>query len=582
MGKRGSGTGTDGRLRPGISLDQAALELTALTTRLARERGEPADVHVQVRSLLEGTTANYRETLNILAAAVGLILLIACVNVAGLLLARGATRSSELAVRAAIGAGRARLIRQLLTESLVLSVLGGLAGVLLAWLSLDALVAIIPMSLPSNSPATMNLPVLAFTAGLSLLTSVIFGLVPAFRLSRVHVGAQLGRASIRHGSALSRRGGQLLIAAEVALAVVLLAGAGLMVRSFARIVSVNVGFDPRAIVTLQATPLDLRPGAFEAYYAALVNTIRAMPGVVAVGAVDQLPLGGISTGTRARVEGGAWVGVGIRQILPGYFEAMGLSLQQGRLPVDADRTTGGPSVVMNEDAAKLLFGDGAPVGRRVEVDKQSRVVIGVIGSVRHMGPRIPASAEVYMLFGQTDAKPLTIVVRPSNAGLSLDAQLRHAAVAIGPRVFLEGVRPGTDWFEDRVLTDRHRTWLFGLLGGLGLLLTLVGIFGTTAYAVARRTPEIGVRMAFGARPTQVVQMMVRDAAWPVGIGTIVGLGGATLGTRVIQTFLFNTAPTDHVTFAAVALTLGFTACVAAWIPARRAARVDPLTALRSE
>jgi predicted permease len=584
LAMRGTGAATYARLRPGLSLAQAERELTGLAARLAAERGQPSDVHVHLQSLLDRTTSGYRTTVNVLAGSVGFILLIACVNVAGLLLARGATRSAELAVRASIGAGRLRLIQQLLTESLVLSLAGGGVGLLMAKVSLDGLVAIIPMALPSNASATINLPVLAFAVGISIATSVIFGLVPALALSRVDLRGQLSRGGRWHGSGLSRRGGQVLIAAEVTLAVVLLAGAGLMVRSFARLVSVDLGFDPDAIVTVEVAPLDPKPAALTEYYPQLLSAIRQMPGVLAAGAINELPLGGSSTMTHAKTGGGSFVSVDIRQVLPGYFEAIGLPLKSGRFLAEADRTSGLLPVVISEDASRQLFPDGAAIGRHVEVTKQVVEIVGVVGDVRDWGPQRPAEANVYLLFGGGDVPPapLTVVVRPRPGADGLADQLRQAALGVGPRVFLERIRTGSDWFGDTVVTPRRQTLLFGLLGGLGLLLALVGIFGVTAYAVTRRTQEIGVRMAFGARPSQVVWILVRDAARPVAIGIIIGLGTATIATKAVASFLFNTTPTDPATFAAVAVTLGITACLAAWLPARQAARVDPVASLRAE
>ena len=272
--RRGSGTPVQGRLRPGVTIVDAERELSEITANIAPGPGQATDARVELTSMYDSETSGSGKTITPLVCAVSLILLIACVNVAGLLLARGATREPELAIRASIGAGRARLVRQLLTESLMLSCAGGLVGLILAWTSLDALVAIIPMSLPSNSPPTLNLPVLGFAGILSVVSSVAFGLVPALRISRARMGAQLAVAGRRHGSALSRRGGQLLIAAEVALAVVLLAGAGLMVRSFARLARVDVGFDPSAILTMEVEPVDPAPAVLNQYYPALLGAIR--------------------------------------------------------------------------------------------------------------------------------------------------------------------------------------------------------------------------------------------------------------------------------------------------------------------
>jgi predicted permease len=528
---------------------------------------------------------------NIIAGAVALILLIACVNVAGLLVARGAARQSELAVRAALGAGRGRIVRQLLTENVMLAAAGGAVGLLLAWLSLDAIVANLPMSLPSNSLITLNLNVLGATAALLVPTAMLFGLAPALRLSRVRLGSALARGGRQGTSSLSRRGSQLLIAAEVTLAVVLVMGAGLMLRSFARISAVDLGFNPAGLVTMEVLPLDDNPAVHKSYYAALLDRLRTTPGVAAVGLVDNFALGGGTAYTSLNAEGKS-VSSSVFDVLPGYFETIGATLRDGRLLTDVDYASGFRGVVVNEAAARLMFPDGPAVGRQFTRSRETETwtVPGVIADLRHGGPLRPptrdmdASQVFFPLEPQAGdlIQAMMIVVRPDGQVPNLAEQLRSAAQAIGPRVLVERIRSGDDWFGDRVITPRRRTVLLGLLGGLGLVLTLVGVFGMTAYAVARRTTEIGVRMAFGARPGQVVGTMVRDSAIPIVVGTALGLGAAVMATRVIQTFLFETTPTDALTFAAVAITLTGTGCLAALIPALRASKVDPVTTLRAD
>ena len=583
LDRRGYGRNTVARLRPGVSREHAEVQLSAMVQDEPGPTGTTASV--ELSSLLDDATGPYRTTLTVIGGAVGLILLIACVNVAGLLLARGATRQAELAVRASIGAGRGRLVRQLLAESLVLAAAGGALGVIVAWISIDALVANIPMSLPSNAPVTLNLKVLAASVALIVLTGVLFGLMPAFRLSRVQIGTALARGGRRRGSGLSRRGSQLLIATEIALAVVLVAGAGLMIRSFARVLSVDIGFDPDAFLTVEVAPIQQTAAVQEQFYPALLQALGNVPGVASAGAVDHLPLTGVWTITSASVDGRS-VSVGIRQFLPGYFETLGIPLQAGRWMTPADYSSALPVVIVNETAAREMFPDGNVVGRQIIVSG-SLTVIGVAGDIRSNGPFGREASEVFVPFRASAsslrrALALTVVVRPTGENRDLPNQLRRAAASVGPRVLVERIRTGGDWLGDRVITPRRRTVLLGLLGGLGLVLAAVGVFGMTAYAVSRRTQEIGVRMAFGARPGVVVRQMLRDSAMPIAIGTIVGLGGAALATRLIASFLFQTDPIEPVTFAAVAALLMATGCLAAWIPARRAARVDPVLALRTE
>ena len=592
--RRGTGRVTVyARLRPGITVNQAAAELSARMAGQPLPDGSAQPARAVVSSRLESTVGRYRTTVAILAGAVGLILLLACVNVAGLLLARGAARQSELALRASLGAGRPRLIRQLLTEGLVLAMAGGGAGVLLAWLSLDAIVANIPMSLPSDTAVTLNLRVLAATVALLVPTVLLFGLAPALSLSRVRIGPALARGERQPGSSLTRRGGQALIATEVALAVVLVAAAGLMLRSFARLQAVDLGFNPDGLVTMEVLPLDRDPAAHKAYYSALVERVRTVPGVASAGLVDYFPLGDGTSFTGFRGGGGGErVPVSVFGALPGYFETIDAALRAGRFPTDADLASGLRGAVINESGARQLFPDGPALGREISTsfgdDPEPWTVLGVIGDLRHGGPlgrRSENYSQVFLPLEPTEFDlnhAMMVVLRPRGRAPDLGNRLREAARSIGPRVLVERVRTGNDWFGDRVVTPRRRTVLLSLLGGLGLVLALVGVFGMTAYAVERRTAEIGVRMALGARPGRVVATMVRDSAAPIVVGTLVGLGGAALATRVIESFLFETTPTDAATFAAVALALVAAGCFAALVPATRAARVDPVATLRAE
>ena len=579
-----------GRLRPDVTIDQARERISARMTPLTLSGGrQTIPVRARIDSRLDSALAYYRTTINVLAGSVALILLIACVNVSGLLLARGAARQSELAVRASLGAGRARLMRQLLTENVVLALAGGALGVLLAWVSLDAIVANVPLSMPTNSPVRINLAVLGATVALLVPTALLFGLWPAIRLSRVQLGAVMARVGRQRGSALSRRGGQMLIAAEIALAVILVSGAGLMIRSFMRIAAVDLGFARNGLVVMNVLPLDQNPAVHQDYYASLLQQVRTVPGITSAGIVDNFSLGAGGTYTSLTVAGKSnGVGSTVFRVTPGYFETIGAVLTAGRLPTDADGTSGLRGVVVNETAARTMF-DGAPVGReftRAGPDKAPWTVVGVIRDLHHGGPlTVPKDPQVFfpLKIDQYDLNTaMMVVMRPSGEISGLSDRLRRLAQGVGPRVLVEQIRTSEELFGRSVLTPKRRTVLLGLLGGLGLLLALVGVFGMTAYSVARRTTEIGVRLAFGARPAQVVQTMVRDSAVPIAIGTAIGIGGALLTTRVIKSFLFATPPNDPGTLATVAIALAVIGCLAALVPALRAAKVDPSTSLRAE
>jgi len=583
--RRGRGTDTILRLQAAVTQQQAAAAIDGIL-EADKSRG---DGHARVTSLYAETTTGYGTTIRILGYAVGFILLLACINVGGLLLARGRARQTEFAVRAAVGAGRGRLVVQLLTESLLLAAIGGALGVGLAWAALDALVALVPLSLPSDAPVTIDLTVLAWTMLAAGACAFLFGLAPAMRLTRRASEDTIARTSRRGGSLLTRRNGQMLIAAEIALAMMLLAGAGVMVRSLARLLSTDLGFDTAQVISMPVIPADTKPDVIKTFYPALWQAVRAVPGVAHAGAIDALPL--IGGGSMGMVKAGStFEMVETGQVLPGYFEAAGIRLIAGRLPTEAD-LHGAPSVVIDENAAKRFFGGavGAVGQQLVSVGSKSdgntsSAVIGVVHAVQHWGPGWGdfGRPKVYALFGQDRPRPLTLVIR-LQPGVRLPAdELRRAANAVGPRVFVEEFKGGSEWLSENTISARHRTQLFALLGGFGLILALVGVFSMTAYAVASRTQEIGVRLALGARTGQVVGHVVRDAAWPIALGTIAGVLGAAAGTRVIAAFLFNTTPTDGATFTIVAVALIAAGCLAAWLPARHAARIDPARALRAE
>jgi predicted permease len=581
------------RLRDGVTIEEARRETSALAARLEKERPANKGMGVRITREYDNATRFYRPTVNVLLGAVGFVLLIACVNVASLQLAKGATRETELAIRASIGAGRGRLIRQMLTESIVLSLAGSALGALLAWLLLDTLVANIPVPISSDVQVRLNGWVLAATIGLALLSGVLFGLAPALKLSRTELNTVLGRGSRGIRSTVSKAASRALVTVEVAAAVLLVAGAALMIKSFARLSTFDLGFDPTGFVTMEVQPVDPGVQTFATYYPALLDRLRGLPGVAAVGATNDLPLGGSYSFSRVRTvgEGGEKLfPISVQQVVPGYFEALALPLRSGRLVQQSDMS-GAPWIMLSEQAAAAIFPDGRAVGQRVEYNKVWHQVIGVVGNVWAFGPERAPYSHIYVAYepagraslaGRRSGQPMVVIVRPAQRALVSEAVLREAARTVGPPALVRRVRAGGEWWSETIVTPRQRTVLIGILGGLGLLLALVGVFGVTSFTVSRRIPEIGVRLAFGARPGQVVRMMVKDASMPIASGIAIGLIAAFFLTKVIATFLFKTTAHDPVAFIAVAATLAAGGAVAAWIPARRAAKVDPVVALRAD
>ena len=587
INRRGSGTPAIARLRPGVTLAQAQAALQAVTPAALMFGTTAGPGRVVIESMYDDETNRYGPTIRTLAVSVGLILIIACVNVAGLTLARGATRDVELAIRAAIGAERGRLIRELFTESLVLAIAGAVVGVALAYASLSSLVSLIPLSLPENSSAEINATVLLFAVGLTMFTALLAGLVPALKLSRApRLISTMFSVSGRGGTPLAKGTGQWLIGVEVALALVLMMTAGVMLRSFARLVSVDLGFNVDNVLTLDVEPLDRNAAVRLDYYAALAEALRQVPEVVSAGAIDPSVLSGGGSYTTVMTDSGARFGGPQRTVLPGYFQSVAVNAIAGRLLEDADRVTS-DAVVISATAARQYFG-GDALGREMRMEYQQRRlrIVGVVPDLWHRGAQGRREPQMYLLPNpNAEARSplrLAMVMRlRDGASLSIE-RLRQMAEAAGPRVLVGEARPAASFISQQVATPRQRTLLFTLLGVFGLLLTLVGIFSMTAYAVARRTREIGVRVAVGARPAQVVAVMIGGAVRPVIFGLAAGIAGTFYATQLITRFLFQTDPGDPVTLGIVVTLVGAAACLAAWLPARRAASIDPVVALRTD
>ena len=581
QGRRGSGVPVYARLRPGVPLAAAA---SALAGRLS-PAGAEAPAALWLTPLYDQHTARHRRTVVLISGTIVSIVLIASVNVALLLLGRGGARRAEMAVRWSLGASRGRLARQLLTEAGLLALLGGLVGAGLAFVTLDAVLAGLPLELDDDVALTFSPRVIVFALVCPALTAFAAGLAPALALSRtVAAGMAAGRLHVR--SMLTRRSGHVLVAAEVAMTMVLLVGALLLVKSFSRIVSIDVGFNPDAFTTMFVLPLDETGGVDEQAYRTLLDRVRRIPGVAAAGGADRPPLDGSGSYTTAKSPTASAM-VSIRTVTAGYFEAVGLRVQRGRLPEDRDHQDTPRFAVLSESAARRLFADDHAVGQTLALADKTWTVLGVVNDARSSHPlRHDARPDVYLAREEGSSSSFgpgfTLIVRPAARGVPLTSQLESAARSIGTSVIVERTRTGRDWFDEQVAHPRHVAVMLSVVGALAWLLTVVGVFATTTFAVTSRTREAGIRMALGARAADVVRSLVMDSQRPVVVGILVGAVGAALLTRVIEGLLYDTTAHDPSVFGAVAAGSVVTALVAAWLPATRVARIDPVAALRLE
>ncbi len=589
-----------GRLRPGADIRQAQAEMDTVGRQLGAENPRSGGTRPRVWGLRQFVVREVKPSLMVLAGAVGLVLLIACANVANLLLARSGARQREIAVRTALGAGRRRLVRQMLTESVLLAAAGGAAGVVLAYWGVKMCVHLAPAGYPFLRNSALGAPVLAFTAGLSLATAIIFGLAPA--LVATKAGAlheALKEGSRGSGESLSRnRFRAALVVGEVALALVLLAGAGLLIRSFARLNSVSPGFDPKGVLTASIT---LPPAKYPAppqrviFYRQLMERLSAAPGVQATAVVSLLPLSGSNTGTGIFVEGRPYPRVQDAPIIwmrlasGSYFRAMNIPLKRGRLFTERDDGTAPPVAIINETLARRHWPNEDPVGKRFATglprDGSSPswiTVVGVVGDLRHMKLNQEADAEVFWPYTQPPLGGMNIVVRTSSDAARFAPQLRAAVAGLDRDLPLSQVRNMEQVLANSIAPQRFSVWVLGVFAGLALALAAVGVYGVMSFSVTRRTREIGIRAALGAGRADVLKMVVGQAMALAGAGLALGLAGAFALTRLMRSMLYEVAPTDPLVFAGVAVTLAAVAALASYIPARRAARVDPLVALRYE
>jgi putative ABC transport system permease protein len=582
------------RLRPGVSIEQAQAEMDAIGKRLAEQYPESNEnIGMKLVPLREQVVGNARVALLVLLGSVGLVLLIACVNVANLLVAKAAERQREIAIRTALGASRMRVVRQLLTESILLSSIGGVLGLLLALWGVDLLVALAPDALPRVEEIRTDWRVLGFTVAVSLATGVLFGLAPALQASRPNLNDALKGGGIHSTPGTGRqRFRNALTASEIALALVLL------MKSFLRLQHVDPGFDPHNIVTAQLSlPSAKYPEGLQvrAFVEQLLDRIDALPGVQAAGVVSHLPLSGDDAmilftieGRPPRVPGedSAWAQV--RSATPNYFQAMSIPLLRGRQLAPTDTKSTPNVALVNEELARRYWPGEDPIGKRFTFNEDDegqpiwREIVGVIRGVRHTGLEKEPGSQMYIPFGQGATSDMALAVRTASSPESTAAALRAEVLAVDKDQPVSNVATMTEVVSAAVAKQRFTTLLLAIFAGLAALLAGVGIYGVISFSVSQRTHEIGIRMAMGARGSDVLRLIVGESLVVALVGLVVGLAAAFALTRTMASLLFEVNPTDPLTFAGISLLLAAVAALASYLPARRAVRVDPMVVLRYE
>jgi putative ABC transport system permease protein len=583
-----------GRLRPGVTAAQASEDLNAIEQRIAAQFPDKVGGYsVAAVPLLDSLVEGVQQPLLVLFGAVAFVLLIACVNVSNLLLARATTRTGEIAVRAALGAGRGRLVRQLLAESVVLSLAGGAAGLLLASWGVRALMLVAPADLPRAANVQIDATILAFSVVLSIAAGVLFGTVPALIASRPNLAIFL-RDVRRDGGFTGgrRRLRELLVSAQVALALVLLAGAGLAIRSFQRLTQVDPGFRSENVLTARiALPGATYPTEESQvrFFADYTEVVRRLPGVVQAGAVSLAPVtragfGGTFT-VAGRPEGSDEGRAQIRSLTPGYMEALSIPLRAGRM-FDASDTREGPRVaIICESAARQYWPGENPIGRQLRIHvneptRQPREIVGVVGDVRTRGMELSPVPVIYVPHSQYGPESMVVTVRTAGTPMTILPALKTSLRTLAPGVALGQPRTMDDLVAASVAQPRFRTLLLAIFAAVSLLLASVGLYGVVAFSVNQRRTELGLRIALGAEPGEVMRLVLRQGMVPVAVGIGAGLGGAVLLARVMKSLLFGVEPGDPATFGGVAILLTLVALAACYLPARRATVVDPATTLR--
>jgi len=585
-------------LKPGVSLPQAAAEMETITARLRQQYPNTNNRRFnRVVSLQEHLVGETNKLLWLLLGAVTFVLLIGCANVANLLLASGASRQKEMAIRTALGASRARVVRQLFTESTLLALTGGAAGLLIAYWGLAAITKLLPGDFPRLNEIHMNVRVLAFTFAASVLTGILFGLVPALQISRPDVQESIretGRSV--SGNRRQSRFRQALIVVEVALSVVLLVGAGLLFRSFLRLQSADTGFVSEHVWTARLTLSGTsyaNQADYDRFYNQVLQKVSAVPGVQDAGLINTLPLDkGPTTGFR--VDGrpvetpDKWPSANYRSVSPNYFRAMGIPVLQGRAYTDRDTTNTPLVMIVNQKLADEEFAGENPIGKRItfgNINNNQPVwfeIVGVVANVRSLELREEPTAELYFASLQDYWPAMSLVVRSNADSPGLSASVRQIVNEIDKSVPVSNVQMMDHVVSASITQPRFNLFLLGLFSTVAMLLSAAGIYGVTAYTVTQRTHELGIRIALGAQVSDVLKMILGQGMAVIGIGLAIGLAAAFGLVRLLRSFLFGVGEKDPFTFVAITVLLLFVALLACYIPARRATKVDPLEALRYE
>jgi putative ABC transport system permease protein len=578
-----------GKLKPGIDFKQAQSDLDSISRDLSqRYPATNTDWSVRLEPLRDVKVGPVRSALWILLGAVGLVLLIACSNVANLLLARGAARQREVAIRTALGATRGRVIRQLLTESLLLAALGGAAALLLASWGVDALRTMGPAQVPRLNEVQIDGTVLAFAGFVWLLTGVLFGLVPALQSTlRPDLQNSLKHGSRSSGSRNQQLGG-VLVVSEVAFSLVLLVSAGLLIKSFWRMTHVNPGFRADHLVTTQ---LEFSSKTYDddkrkvLFYQQLLERVAALPGVESAGATSEFPLNNQPNDRSFEVQGRTYPpnqkdDAQYRRIAGDYFRAMGIPLLRGRRFGTQDSSH---VVVVNEPFVRKFFPQGDPLGQYLIIHNEPVLeIVGVVGGVRHYSLQNPPLPEMYVPYSHDPGSSMNLAVRATVDPAHLASALRSAVAAVDANEPISAVRTMDELISMSLAQPLFSTLLLGLFAVIAMVLAAVGLYGVISYAVSQRTREIGIRMALGAEPRSVLRLVMGQGFRMTALGLAIGLAGAFMLTRLLASLLFEVTPYDAASFAGVSLLLAAVALLACWIPARRAARVDPLVSLRDE